>query len=61
MKHLFLSFLLFQTFVLTLTEDLDVYYKDYIKQYGYELEENPVTTEDGFILSVWHLQPKKPN
>ena len=61
MKHLFLSFLLFQTFVLTLTVDLDVYYKDYIKKYGYELEENPVTTEDGFILSVWHLQPKKPN
>jgi pimeloyl-ACP methyl ester carboxylesterase len=61
MKHLFLSFLLFQTFVLTLTEDLDVYYKDYIKKCGYELEENPVTTEDGFILSVWHLQPKKPN
>ena len=61
MKHLFLSFLLFQAFVLTLTVDLDVYYKDYIKKYGYELEENPVTTEDGFILSVWHLQPKKPN
>ena len=61
MKRLILSFLLFQVFTLILSEDLEVYYKDYIKQYGYELEENPVTTEDGFILSVWHLQPKKPN
>ena len=77
MKYFLLSILLFQTFTVTFSEefsgdfsgdlpedfseDLDVYYKDYIKQFGYELEENSVTTEDGFILSIWHLQPKKPN
>ena len=40
------------------SQDLHVYYKDFIRTFGYELEENPVTTEDGYILSLWHLQPK---
>ena len=61
MKYFLLSILLFQTFTVSLSEDLDVFYKNYIKQFGYELEENSLTTEDGFILSLWHLQPKKPN
>ena len=61
MKYFLLSILLFQTLTVSLSEDLDVFYKNYIKQFGYELEENSLTTEDGFILSLWHLQPKKPN
>ena len=58
MKYILISLLLLQAYSYSLNEDLDVYYKDYIKQFGYELEENPVTTEDGYILSLWHLQPK---
>ena len=61
MKYLLLSLLLIQVYFCQLNEDLNVYYKDFIRTFGYELEENPVTTEDGYILSPWHLQPQKPN
>ena len=61
MKYFLISLLLIQVFTFRFSEDLDVYYKKYIEQFGYELEENSVTTEDGHILCVWHLQPKNPN
>ena len=61
MKYILISLLFLQAYSYSLNEDLDVYYKNYIKQFGYELEENPVITEDGYILSLWHLQPQKPN
>ena len=61
MRVLFISLLLFQLISLNLSIDLDTYYKDYIEKYGYKLEENPVTTDDGYILSLWHLYPKVPN
>lgn len=35
------------------------YYKRTIESYGYTLEELDVTTEDGYILSLWHLLPKE--
>ena len=38
--------------------DLSTYYKSYIKNNGYNLEEHRVKTEDGIILSIWHLTPK---
>jgi len=46
---------------LNLTVDLGTYYKEYIESFGYKLEENPVITDDGYILSLWHLNPKFPN
>ena len=61
MRVVFISLLLFQLISLNLSIDLDTYYKDYIEKYGYKLEENPVTTDDGYILSLWHLYPKVPN
>ena len=61
MKYLFISLVLIQAFTFSVSEDLDVYYKEYMKRYGFELEEYPVTAEDGHILSIWHLQPKNPN
>lgn len=33
------------------------YYKKYIENFGYKLEEYDVKTEDGYILSLWHLIP----
>ena len=32
-------------------------YKEFIERFGHKLEENEVTTEDGYILSLWHLIP----
>ena len=39
--------------------DLSIYYKEYIQSQGYKLEVHDVTTNDGYILSLWHLVPKK--
>ena len=61
MKSLFISFLLIQLISLNISINLDTYYKEFISVYGYNLEENSVTTSDGYILSVWHISPKKPN
>ena len=38
--------------------DLSTYYKEFIQNNGYELEEHNVTTNDDYILSLWHLVPK---
>lgn len=58
----FLLFLLFlELFSIHTSVDLDTYYKQYIRSFGYTFEENPVTTPDGYILSLWHLYPKAPN
>ena len=32
-------------------------YKENIEKFGHKLEEFKVTTEDGYILSLWHLIP----
>ena len=60
MKVLLIS-LLFMQFINLIAGGLDTYYKTYIQQFGYKLEENSVTTDDGYILSIWHLRPKVPN
>ena len=39
--------------------DLSTYYKEYIQSKGYKLEVHDVTTNDDYILSLWHLVPKK--
>ena len=61
MRVHFISFLLLQLICLNLTVDLGTYYKEYIESFGYKLEENQVITDDGYILSLWHLNPKFPN
>ena len=60
MKDILISLLLIQ-FINLIEGGLDTYYKTYIQQFGYKLEENSVTTDDGYILSIWHLRPKVPN
>ena len=35
-------------------------YKEYIERFGHKLEENEVTTEDGYIINLWHLIPDFP-
>ena len=59
MKVLLLSILLLSFINITISEiDLSTYYKSYIKNNGYNLEEHRVKTEDGIILAIWHLTPK---
>ena len=38
-------------------DELEYYYKDYIKSMGYKLEEYEVITEDGYKLTLWHIVP----
>ncbi len=38
--------------------DLSTYYKVFMRNNGYKLEEHAVRTDDGYILSLWHLIPK---
>ena len=61
MKTTLISLLILQLLTLSLAVDLDTYYKDFMQYNGYKLEENSVVTDDGYILSVWHLNPKVPN
>ena len=57
----FLIFLLFlQIFNAALNEKINLatYYKTFMQNHGYKLEVHEVTTDDGYILSLWHLLPK---
>ena len=38
--------------------DISTYYKIFIEKNGYNLEEHNVKTEDGYILSIWHITSK---
>ena len=59
MKVLLLSILVLNFMNFTLSKvDLSTYYKIFIKNNGYNLEEHNIKTEDGYILSIWHLTPK---
>ena len=58
MKVSFLILLIFQILFFTIsieTDELEYYYKDYIKSQGYKLEEHEVITEDRYILNLWHI------
>ena len=61
MRITLLSILFIHLFFFSSSIDLGSYYKEFMQSNGYELEENSVTTPDGYILSVWHMAPKKPN
>ena len=58
MKVSFLILLIFQILFFSIsieTDELEYYYKDYIKSQGYKLEEHEVITEDGYKLNLWHI------
>ena len=38
--------------------DLSTYYKEFIQNNGYKLEVHDITTDDGYILALWHIVPK---
>ena len=60
MKTLLLSLLLIQLINISISDvDLTTYYKTYIQNFGYNLEVHEVETTDGYLLSLWHLIPKK--
>lgn len=59
MKPLLISLLLLHLINISISNvDLSTYYKTFIQNNGYKLEEHKVTTNDGYILSLWHLVPK---
>ena len=59
MKYFLLSLILFQLINISINDNIDLstYYKTFIKNNGYKLEEHEITTTDGYILSLWHLLP----
>lgn len=61
MRTLIISLLFIQLLLLGNATNLDTYYKEFMEKNGYELEENSITTSDGYILSLWHMSPKNPN
>ena len=61
MKSCLNIFLIIHLIAFVCTEDLSVFYKNFIKDKGYELEENSVQAQDGYILSLWHIKPNKSN
>lgn len=61
MRSLFISLLLLQIFALNLSVDLSKYYKTFMSNNGFPLEEHQVKAQDGYLLSVWHLKPKAPS
>ena len=59
MKNILLSLLIISLIEITISRiDLSIYYKLFMQNNGYKLEEHKVITEDGYILSLWHLVPK---
>lgn len=46
MRSLFISLLLLQLVTLSLSADLQTYYKDFMEAHGYPLEENLVLTDE---------------
>ena len=59
MKSLLTLLILVQFINLSITDvDLTKYYKEFVKKHEYELEVHKVTTDDGYILALWHLKPK---
>ena len=60
MKQLAIFLLFLQIFNAALTEkiNLSTYYKTFMQNHGYKLDVYEVTTNDGYILSLWHLLPK---
>ena len=59
MKKILLSILIISLINISICGiDLTTYYKDFIQNNGYKLEVHEVTTNDGYILSLWHLVPK---
>ncbi len=60
MKTTINIFLLLQLITINLSIshlELPYFYKEYIESFGHKLEEHQVTTEDGYILTLWHLAP----
>lgn len=58
MKVILISLISFQLLTICFSlrsVDLDSYYKEYIEDFGYKLEEFKVETKDGYILTLWHL------
>ena len=60
MRSLFISLLLLQFVTLSLSADLQTYYKDFMEAHGYPLEENLVLTDDGYILSTYSTDAPTP-
>ena len=61
MKLSLISIIVINFLVLTYSiepKELETFYKDYIQSFGYGFEEHEVTTEDGYILVIWHLTKK---
>ena len=59
MKMIFLSILLIQLYISNSDKvDLSTYYITFMKDNGFNLELHDVVTDDGYILSLWHLMPK---
>lgn len=60
MKEAFVIIILIQLIYISFNiekDDLEFYYKDYIKSMGYKLEEHEVLTDDGYKLTLWHIFP----
>jgi pimeloyl-ACP methyl ester carboxylesterase len=60
MKKILIFLLFLQIFNAALNEKINLatYYKTFMQNHGYKLEVHEVTTDDGYILSLWHLLPK---
>ena len=58
MKPMMIALIILVLVNYSISEDLSKYYKEFIKNNGYTLEEHDVTTEDGYILSLWHFKTK---
>lgn len=62
MKNIIISTLLIVLINITISDpDLTTYYKTFVENNGYQLEDHLVKTEDGYILNIWHIAPKNPS